>query len=424
MKISFRGWKNNLGLKIAALIFAALLWWVVVNVDDPVDTEKYHTQVSLVNTGAVTDHGMSYEVLDNTDSVTVTVKARRKVLSKIKTSDIRATADFGELRDSSVPVRVTVTGFEGEYNDATANPRNLRIKTEVTEMKSFDLSLETVGELKTGHILDADQTVINPASVNITGPNSALSRVQRVAARVNVAGLSSDKTLPAQLIYYDASGKEIEDKKTLSAINGPSDVTVDVKLLISKEVPIIFDTSRITPKSGYIFAGLEIEPQRIEVAGTASVMSQISQISVGADALFQSDLEANVDLAVNITPYLPRGVRLVNESSANIAVKILIERPSTKRIQLHINKSMIRNLASDFEPEILDSSVYLEFEGTNEALSQISEAYLASRVEIDLSQYNSGGNYTVTLRVSGLPENCRLTGDVTVRVRLTDRSPD
>ena len=32
---------NNIGLKFAAVLFAALLWLIVVNVDDPVDTNIY-----------------------------------------------------------------------------------------------------------------------------------------------------------------------------------------------------------------------------------------------------------------------------------------------------------------------------------------------------------------------------------------------
>ena len=41
---------NNIGLKFAAVLFAALLWLIVVNVDDPVDTNIYRNIPVTVTT--------------------------------------------------------------------------------------------------------------------------------------------------------------------------------------------------------------------------------------------------------------------------------------------------------------------------------------------------------------------------------------
>jgi len=129
--------KNNIGLKIVALAFAFLLWFVVVNIDDPMDLKTYQVDVTVLNPEVITNAGKSYQVVDNTGNVAITVKARRKVLSKITPSNIVATADLKEMQDTSVPIRVKVTGFEGQYESISANPRNIQVKVENTQKKTF-----------------------------------------------------------------------------------------------------------------------------------------------------------------------------------------------------------------------------------------------------------------------------------------------
>ena len=77
-------WKNNLGLKVLAVLFAVFLWWTVVNVDDPVDTKKFSVDVNITNPEVITNAGKSYQIVDDTKNITVTVKARRKVLDEIR----------------------------------------------------------------------------------------------------------------------------------------------------------------------------------------------------------------------------------------------------------------------------------------------------------------------------------------------------
>ena len=102
-------WKNNLGLKILAVLFAIFLWWMVVNIDDPINKKTYAVDVTVTNPEVITNAGKSYQILDDTKSISVTVKARRKVLDEIKKSNIVATADLREMQDTSVPIRVSVS---------------------------------------------------------------------------------------------------------------------------------------------------------------------------------------------------------------------------------------------------------------------------------------------------------------------------
>ena len=122
--------RDNLGLKILAVFVATFLWWTVVNIDDPIETKKYYTDVTVLNPEVITNEGNSYEITENTKTVLITVKARRKVLEKISGKNIVATADMRELQGSSVPVRVIVNGFEGNYESANSYPQNIQVNIE------------------------------------------------------------------------------------------------------------------------------------------------------------------------------------------------------------------------------------------------------------------------------------------------------
>ena len=94
MKKTNKLW-NNLGLKIMAVIFSILLWLVAVNINDPVERKVFRdVRVETRNTNLLTDENKLYKVLDDTDTVTVTVRASRSVLENINVSDITASADF------------------------------------------------------------------------------------------------------------------------------------------------------------------------------------------------------------------------------------------------------------------------------------------------------------------------------------------
>lgn len=409
-------WKNNLGLKVMAVLFAVFLWWTVVNIDDPIDMGKFQVDVLVTNPEVVTNEGKSYQIIDGTKSITVSVRARRKVLSEIKASDIIATADFRELQGTSVPIRIKINGFEGKYDEATANPRNLQIQTEITETKTFPINVATIGEVRDGYILDKTNTIAKPKSIEISGPKSSLGRIHRVAAKVDISELSADTTLQAEVIYYD-SADNIIDKTLLSSNCDKNGVSVDVKLLITKQVPVKFDTSLIVPGEGYVFDGIEVEPQNIEVAGKAEVLSSLVQIEVPAEALKRDGITANEEVVVEMASYLPEGVVLADEVTGSVLVRILMEKAGTKTLALPVRSVKVNNASEEFELTYAgEQTVNLQFEGLKDVLQTLtSEVIIAT---IDLSQYKEEGTYDVPVQVIELPEQCTYLGEATVQITL------
>lgn len=412
-------WKNNLGLKVIAVLFAFFLWWTVVNIDDPVKTQKYTAEVTVLNPEVITNNGKSYQIVDNTKNIVVTVKARRKVLEQIKASNIVATADLKERQDTSVPIRISIQGFEGSYIEASANPRNIQVQVEDTQKKTFPISVVTTGTVRDGYVLDKTNTVAVPQSIDISGPKSSLGRINRVVAKVDVSELWNDTELKAELIYYD-SADNIIDQSLLTSNCDINGVSVKVKLLQTKKVLVKFDTSQIATADGYVFKEIEVEPQYIEVAGASATLSTIQALEVGADALKREGLTKNEEVLINMADYLPDGVILADDTAGSVVVRIVVEKSGTKSILLPVRSIKVNNAPEGFEMTLgSEQEVELRFAGANDVLNSLtSEKIIAS---VDLAQYNEEGTYDVPVQVTDLPDQCSYLGETTVKITLTKK---
>jgi len=409
--------KNNLGLKIIAFVFAVFLWWAVVNIDDPINTKQFYVDVAVTNPEVITNAGKSYQILDDTKTITVTIKARRKVLDEIKSSYIMATADLREMQDSSVPIRVKVIGFEGSYESATAYPQNIQVSVENTMKKTFPITTVANGTPRDGYVVGS--MTASPKTVDISGPESAVSKISKVVARVDVSEMSSDATIETDLVYYDAAENRI-DKTLLSSNCDKNGVSVSVDIWNTKKVQLQFDTSDIKPASGYAFTGIEVEPQTIRVAGTTEQLNALTQLEIRAEELKKRDVSANEEVIVDITKHLPEGIIMADSDESSVVVRILVEKAGTKTILLPVGSIQIENAPSKFNLEKgPEQEVELQFSGSKEALENLNSEKITASV--DLSQYTEAGTYTVKVEITELPEGCTYIGEATIQIVLTKK---
>jgi len=406
--------KNNLGLKIIAFVFAVFLWWAVVNIDDPINTKQFYVDVAVTNPEVITNAGKSYQILDDTKTITVTIKARRKVLDEIKSSYIMATADLREMQDSSVPIRVKVIGFEGSYESATAYPQNIQVSVENTMKKTFPITTVANGTPRDGYVVGS--MTASPKTVDISGPESAVSKISKVVARVDVSEMSSDATIETDLVYYDAAENRI-DKTLLSSNCDKNGVSVNVDIWNTKKVQLQFDTSDIKTASGYAFTGIEVEPQTIRVAGTTEQLNALTQLEIRAEELKKRDVSANEEVIVDITKHLPEGIIMADSDESSVVVRILVEKAGTKSILLPVGSIQIENAPSKFNLEKgPEQEVELQFSGSKEALENLNSEKITASV--DLYQYTEAGTYTVKVEITELPEGCTYIGEATIQIVL------
>ena len=412
---------NNIGLKLLAFLFAFMLWLLVVNIDDPVDTKTFDSiPVTIEHAEVVTQDQRSYQVLDGTDTVSVTVSATRSVLEKISAENIVATADMRELYlESQIPIEITIPGYE--FESATANPRNVQVKIEQNKSDTFPITVTTTGTVRDGYVLGNVQA--DPERVTVNGPESVIDRISKVVAQVNVSGLSEDSSIDAVLTYYDSDNNEISAEQLANNL-GTTGVKVNVTLYHTARIPVTVDTSGDTAADAYSISEVTWTPEEIQLAGEEEVLDALESIRIPADAVDITSISQRTEQTVDITPYLPEGTRLVDENGNNILVTARVAREGTKSFDIPVGSITVDNLSDSLTVSGYGSGDDLEVHigGPQEQLNSLQLSDLA--VSIDLKDCTKAGDYEVPVTIT-LPSDaadCTVETSVTVTVTLQERT--
>lgn len=412
---------TNLGLKIIAFIFAVFLWFIVVNLDNPVGSSTFRDiPVQILNEDIIKSAGEVYQV-EGDQTVTVVVYATREVRQKLTSDNIVATADIKQIDSTGrlVPIEVSISGFSGENITAEAVPRNLTIQREKSGKKVLPLTVDTDGiGLADGYML-GDATV-KPDQVTITGAESVLAQVDRAVAQTgDVDGISEDTVLSANLVLYDANGNELNQSQIENNL-GKNGLSVSVEVLRVKSIPVVFDVTG-APAEGYKYTGCTSTPESVQVCGKSEDIDKMSEIDVPASLIDISGVSESVEMTVDIKPYLPEEVELVDENSANVTVTVKIEEEGTLSIDFMVSSIKLNNLAENlqvsYEP---DAEITLRFTGDEDLLDTLD---ISNAVSVDLGDYDEPGTYDVPVRVN-LPAGISLDGQVSVRLILEEKTTE
>ena len=201
---------HNLGLKLASVFSAVILWLVVTTINNPTVSDYYHNiPVKLLNTELITDSGQVYEVIDGTDTIgTVTVRAPHSVLSELKSENIIATADVSELSSlDTISIKLTTDISSKDISSITGNIDTVKLKIENKKTKALSLKATVSGQVTEGYMVGDITTDQN--LVRVSGPESVIEQITRASVDVDVTGMTTDIVTNAEIRLYDADDNVI-----------------------------------------------------------------------------------------------------------------------------------------------------------------------------------------------------------------------
>lgn len=419
---------RNLGLKLASLVLAFVLWFLVAQIYDPKDTVTFNNiQVRLINTELLDEEGKVYEVLDNSNLVRVTVTGPQSIVkSELRRSDIVAEADMSKLTDiNTIAITYYCENVSNDSVEIKGNHDSVRLNVEDKTSKWIKLESNTIGEVASGYLIG--NVTLDQTNIEVTGPKSAISQVDHAGVDINVTDSTSSLSANVDIKLYDADDNELTLESVKKNVNS-AHMTVEV--LATKEVPVEIEYMGV-PEDGYMATGeVESSVPTVRIAGTASALVGISAITVPEDRMNITGQSSDLVDIINLKEYLPSNVRLANKSfDGKITATVYIEPIDTKDLTIPADNISITGVPDGMEAEVTSTAeeYNITVSGLTRDVSILRDSSVTGVLDLNQWMEDNGleeltpGNYTIPVTFN-LSEDITVDTDVNIHIRLKMRT--
>lgn len=421
---------RNLGLKIASLLLAFVLWFLVAQIYDPKDTVTFNNiQVRLINTELLDEEGKVYEVLDNSNLVRVTVTGPQSIVkSELRRSDIVAEADMSKLTDiNTIAITYYCENISNDSVEIKGNHDSVRLNVEDKTSKWIKLESNTIGDVASGYMIG--NVTLDQTNIEVTGPKSAISQVDHAGVDINVTDSTTSLSANVDIKLYDADDNELVLESVKKNVDS---AYMTVEVLATKEVPVEIEYMGV-PEDGYMATGeVESSVPTVRIAGTVSTLVGISAITVPEDRMNITGQSDNLVDIINLKEYLPANVRLADKSfDGKITATVYIEPIVSKDLTVAAENISVTGVPDGMEAEITSTAeeYNITVSGLSRDVSILHDSSVTGILNLTQWMEDNGveeltpGTYTIPVTFN-LAEDITVVPDINIHIRLKNADTD
>lgn len=421
---------RNLGLKLASLLLAFVLWFLVAQIYDPKDTVTFNNiQVRLINTELLDEEGKVYEVLDNSNLVRVTVTGPQSIVkSELRRSDIVAEADMSKLTDiNTIAITYYCENISNDSVEIKGNHDSVRLNVEDKTSKWIKLESNTIGDVASGYMIG--NVTLDQTNIEVTGPKSAISQVDHAGVDINVTDSTTSLSANVDIKLYDADDNELVLESVKKNVDS---AYMTVEVLATKEVPVEIEYMGV-PEDGYMATGeVESSVPTVRIAGTVSTLVGISAITVPEDRMNITGQSDNLVDIINLKEYLPANVRLADKSfDGKITATVYIEPIVSKDLTVAAENISVTGVPDGMEAEITSTAeeYNITVSGLSRDVSILHDSSVTGILNLTQWMEDNGveeltpGTYTISVTFN-LAEDITVVPDINIHIRLKNADTD
>lgn len=312
LRVAWHAIKFEWPLKLLALVGAAVIWFNVRNIEDPLVVRSLSLAVRPINAPA------SVELLDaSPGEVVVTLRGRRSGIERAKRT-MAANVDLTGQSVGSHDLPVQLVGKPKGVQVVEISHQRVRVRLDATAEAERPVSVQTPGVPADG--CEAGRAWADPPAVHLAGPSSAIDRVARVVAVLDISGLSVTTTREVKVQPRDASGLPVSGVRVQPE---KVQVTVPIQRVAARALPIWPDIT--SPPPGYRIVHVTVRPATVLVTGPRTLLATAQAVSTTTVDI--SSLRDTGSYAVKLVP--PQGLSILGAASA--VVKVTVAAPSASR---------------------------------------------------------------------------------------------
>ncbi len=394
---------HNLSLKLLALLFAIIIWSVVMSQTNPPRSKLvYDVPIEITGMQSLVSRSLALKSIpeEMEGTVDVMLEVPLNDLGNANADNVTATVDLS---------RITTTGeytlnlnLSSRYGSAvSATQESFTVEVESREESAVPVRVNYIGALDES--LHSGTVSVKPAEVTISGPVTEVNRVSYAQVDVDLGELSDSFSQSLVFTLFDEDGKAIDfDGFT---IPGGNSVSVSLPVYPVKEVPISFESSVSGElPEGYELLSVTPYPATVRVAADRSVLDSLTSIPVSAFRV--DDLREDAVITVNLRQLTD--VKWMELSQVELALQVAEQTESRTFANVPVQA---RNLAEGYAVDTFDARVDVTITGPRSQMEALTRGQISAY--LDLASYGPGQFVdNVQVEVEGLTEySCTLDLD-------------
>lgn len=320
-KFSLNNLLHNKKLMLVFSIVAAVaIWATVVYGSGNTETRIINMEVSLsLKDSAAGNSG--FQIFEGaTQRVDVEVRGSRAYIYKLKTEDIRVTADYSEVQEAGyfdvrlIPMR---NSSKTDYEIISVSPQRVRIYCDSVRNKSLYVEADAEGvaiDDTTGYqlgtpIIEAPGLTDN--LLQIEGPSAVVDQIDSVVAKVKKPKtIAKITTFEAELVARDADGQTVDTSNcTFTNLAGSLNVTVPV--ITKRTVVFEYGLANLPDAWRDSDGFVTLSPASIELVGAPDIVESYAQ-SIENLGTFNFDHIALSDSTITVPLNVPQGIQVLD----------------------------------------------------------------------------------------------------------------
>ncbi len=414
---------NNKFVLAFSLVVAILAWLFMSTANTNTQTSKTIADIPIeleFSDDALNNHLRAFNMTH--DSADVTVTGNSLIINRLTAADFKVVGSYSpdSSKISSTGLRKEVVALKAQkaageladYDITAISPEEITI--EVDRYMEVTLPIESEITYTSESGFSAGEPVLSDTSLTISGPESSVNKISRVAAAYVIeAPIRDEQRFSASLKLYDQDGAEIRDYAGMYISLSTETVEVVIPVYTKKTVPL--EANVINAPEGFADSRIKITPQTIDIAGTEEDLAAVEKITLDEAVDFSEVTAENQSFDMSIT--IPSGVR--NLSTVETAT-VDVDLSGFKAASVTTRTIKIINVPAGINVEAITQSVTINIMGSEAQIAKLT----GENVYCTLDMTGKGDlmgdvELPVSVMISGA-NSCWAVGKYTINVSITE----
>lgn len=298
------GWRFLL-----ALILSLTLWARLTLAQNPERVDVYPTDIPV----EVRNLPAGLVVANDIPAVKLRIAAPQESWRFLEPSSFRATVDLGNASPGLMQADINVESVDPQVRILESTPSKESLRIEELKTKTVPVQVTQTGSVPFG--FRVGEPVVKPASVEVSGPSSAVDKVTVAGVTVSLDNARStvDRSIKPEPRGPNGvvTGVRV-DPQTVT-------VTLPIEQIAGSKVVSVVPQVKGQPAPGYWQGPITVEPTAVQIVGDPSILDTVSVLNTAEVDI--SGAQTEVTKTVAITH--PAGVSLVRDQNATVRVSVL-----------------------------------------------------------------------------------------------------